>query len=195
MPGKLSFRIRVEIVGSEILPELAARVKDFRPAFEHIIDEWAKDNKDKFASAQGKEASGANIDSDVFWKGLTAGTMKQKRAAGFPNAIMHATGALEEAMTDPEGFFREMTPEQTVFGTPTSPEEENKIYRNRKTRQVVFLSVDDQRMIDKNIQDYLSFGGNYKEILFAKGMESIQRRNQAAQMDMEFNDSINSVDE
>ena len=76
MAGVIKFQIDLVTAGN-VLPEVQARLKDLRPAFEEIVRKWADDNQDKFRMSVGAEASGAEIDPDVFWKGFTPGYMKQ----------------------------------------------------------------------------------------------------------------------
>ncbi len=190
MSGRISFKIDLINERPELLPELSGRLKDLRPAFDAIERGWARDNQDKFNASKGAEASGAEVDPEVIWKRLTPGYMIAKRKAGFADQIMVRTGATAAALSNPEGFFRENAMLEAAFGTPMDPEVLARIGYNWLKRQVIFLSVDDQRMIDKKINDYLSLGENFEEILFAKGMANVQKRNQSAQMDIDFGDTV-----
>ncbi len=189
MAGRLTFTIDLQTAGNS-LPEVQERLKDLRPAFDVIIRKWADDNRDKFKLGGGAEGTGAEIDPEVFWKALTPGYMKAKRKAGHGDALMVATGHLVSSMTSPEGFFHESTAEQAAFGMPKDMEDEAKLRGNLRTRQVVFLSVDDQRMIDKTVHDYLALGPGFETLMFQQGMEASALRKEQAKMDVDFKDTV-----
>ena len=192
MPPKVNFKFEIFIDHPEIFPELEARLKDFRPVFDDVIEGWARNNRDKFNRSRGLEVTGAQVDDDVFWKGLTPRYRNWKRKQGYPDQIMVATGALQEALTDADRFFHESTQFEVVFGTPMAPEEEMKVRYNWRTRPSVFLGLADQKRVERDVSNYLSFGENWKDVIFVRGMENLRIRNEAASMDMAFNDAINS---
>lgn len=189
----MKFNVRVDIKNPEVLPEMVARMGDFRPVFENVMKGWAKENQNKFAKARGQESSGTDVDTatGVHWQGLKSVSIKAKRRKGYPDAIMHATGDLERALTDPAGFWQAMTNLSVGFGAPLASEDQDKIKYNWANRQSIFLGMADMNMIKKNVVDYLSLGEQYKEILFARGMERTSMRGEIASMDMRFNQDFN----
>lgn len=191
MAPKVSFRFEVSVDNPGMIPELEERVKDLRPVFEDIIKKWARNNQEKFDASIGSEDGGAQIDPTVFWQGLEESTIKSKRRQGFPNQIMVATGQLEAVLEDEERFFHEETAQQVAFGTPKALEDELKVIYNWFKRPTIFLGLSDQKMIEADIKNYFSFGENWKEIMFARGLSNVRQKNEVAQMDMEFNDAIN----
>lgn len=186
MAGSVRFKVEVFISNPDLFPELVERTRDLRPAFDVIVRKWAQTNEDKFRRAVGAEEGGASIDPTVFWEALRPSTIRQKRKLGFGNQIMVRTGQLEKALTDPEGFFHEMTAEEAVFGTPNSEEDELKARFNWKKRQTIFLSVDDQRMIQATIKNYFELGGDFERIMFSKGLQNLRDRGEMAAMDLAF---------
>lgn len=194
MAPKVNFNFELIVENPEMFPELAARAADLRPVFEDIVIKWARNNQDKFAASIGKEGSGAEIDPTVFWEGLTESTIKGKRRKGFSNQIMVATGDLESSLTSPEGFFHEETATMAAFGTPNALEDELKVIYNYAKRPTIFLGLSDQKMIESDISNYLSFGENWKEIMFARGLQNVQRRDEIASMEMAFNETIGSTE-
>lgn len=190
MAGRLSFQIDLYTDRPELIPETAERVKDLRPAFESIIREWAKDNRDKFDASEGTEGGGAAVDPEVFWDQLTPNYMKSKRRAGFPDHLMVRTGQLMDALTNPDRFFQQESEIEATFGTPLDPDDLAKAGYNWKKRQTIFLSVDDQRMIDKRVSDFLSLGPGFEEIMFARGLANLAKREASAKMDVDFGDTV-----
>lgn len=192
MAGRVSFNIELVTIGEDDLENMQARTRDLSAVFDVIIDKWSEGNVLKFAQAIGKEGSGVDLDPGVFWEGLTGAYVKQKRRLGQANQIMVATGSLRNALTSPDGFFREVTPAQAGFGTPVDPDDAKKAAYNWIKRQTVFLSVDDQRMIEKEISDFLSLGGDWQKELFGRGMEAVNRRVENARLDVEFESAMAS---
>lgn len=186
MAGRVTFNVNVVIQGGEEILEIAARMADLRPAFDVIVEKWARGNEDKFRQSLGAEGSGAQIDPTVFWKGLAQSTMRAKRRHGYGDQIMVATGELMRSLTDPDLFFHESTGTDLVFGVPRSVDEELKVRYNWETRQAIFIGNDDQRMIEETVQSYLSLGPNFKNIRFARGMENLRSRQETTRMDVEF---------
>lgn len=190
MPGRVTFKIKVRVKDADIFPELQGRLKDFRPAFEVIIKQWARGNVDKFRSSVGMEDTGAAIDPNVFWSALAESTIRAKRRHGIPNQIMVETGALMQALTDPSGFWSEMTASQTVFGTPGSLEDELKVRYNWQTRQAIFLGADDQVMIDEKVHSYLSLGPDFERKRFSAGLAAVYDRDLDTEMNMDFEGEV-----
>lgn len=190
MAGSVQFNIAVLIEGAEVFPELAGRTSDLRPAFDMIIRKWAKGNADKFRKGEGMGMTGVQDDPSVYWQALSDQYWRSKQKAGFPDNLMERTGDLRNALTDPSGFFQAMTASDAVFGTPNSPEDEMKIVYNSRTRQTVFLSNDDSRMIEATIKHYFELGEDFEQILFAKGLARKAMKTQMASMDIAFDDTV-----
>jgi hypothetical protein len=189
MSGAVRFQVELYQPNADRLPELAGRIQDLSPAFKNIILEWAKDNEDKFGLSVGKEASGASIDPTVFWEALSPQYMKSKRKQGMTDQIMSATGSLKQSLTTPDQFLQSVTEQQALFGSPLSADDAMKAQYNWIRRQTIFLSLDDQRMIQKEISDYLSLGQNYRQIQFAKGLERLALKKEVAQLDIAFDNA------
>lgn len=190
MAGVVSFHVDLHIENAEALPELAARVRDASPFFRAFIDYWADHNEEKFDKAVGMEQVGAQVDDRVLWAPLAAATIKAKRRAGQPDAIMVATGELLRALTSPDLIFEKISPEDAVFGSPRAPEEEDKVRYNWEARQGIFLSAEDRHVIEKMVKDYLERGGDFEKALFTQGLAAARARAEAAQMDAEFESAL-----
>lgn len=186
MAGAVSFQVEVFQPNADILPEMAGRAKDLSPVFQNIITEWARDNEDKFGLSMGQESGGAQIDPTVFWMMLAESTMKMKRKRGQADQIMVATGSLEASLTDPAKFFQMVNPTVAQFGTPLDADDAMKIQYNWLKRQTVFLSLDDQRMIEKEMSDYMALGGDYRQRMFNQGLSNLALKKEVAQMDIDF---------
>jgi hypothetical protein len=190
MTAVVNFTIKLNITNPELFPELAARANDLRPAFEDIIDKWARNNEEKFAASVGMELSGAQVDPSVFWEPLTESTSTSKRRRGVPDQIMVDTGELKMALEDEEGFFRATSPQEAVWGTPKSFDDELKVKFNYEKRPAIFLGLVDQKNIESDVSNYLSLGENWKDIIFARGMQNLARREESASMNMAFEESM-----
>lgn len=190
MAGRVSFDVSLYMQNADKFPELAARSKDLTIVFEHIIRDWAEDNRRKFGLSSGMESSGATVDPTVFWQGLSPAYIKQKNKGGFADQIMVRTGSLRDSLTDPEQFFQYVSPDQAMFGSPNDPDDAMKMLFNWPRRQTIFLGRQDQLMIEKHVKDYLSFGPVYEQILFAKGMQAVADRKETAHMEVEFSETV-----
>lgn len=188
--AKVSFDISVIVANEAALAEIEGRVKDMSVVFNNIADEWAKGNARKFNQGAGKETSGAALDADVFWVPLTEKYQKSKRKKGQADWLMVATGQLEATMTNPDAFFRGVQPTMATWGCPMSKEDENKLLGNAETRPVVFFDRQDRLMIRKEIGDYLALGGDYKNILFAQGLQAVNARKEQNIWNMEWQDRL-----
>jgi len=182
MAGKIAFSIELYQTGLDQLADLQERAKDLSVVFSGIIRHWATDNVDKFSAGEGQAVSGAEIDPSVQWQALTSGYIKSKikRESAGAEDLMKLTGDLQTALTNVGDFEKDVTAEEAIFGTPTDPFNAQKVGWNwpagsQDKRQSIFLSVDDQRMIDQQVQAYLQFGQDYEGILFAKGVEATKR--------------------
>ena len=174
MAGVTSFKISLFVKNEQILPEIAERVKDLSPAFDNIIEQWARGNKRKFDEARGQEAYSVDQGGGVWWDFLTYDYRKRKRREGFPDWLMVKTGALRDQMINQWGFDREVTPESAVFGSPSLEANKKKVKYNWETRQTIFINESDKKMISSQIKNYITLGENYKDILFKKGLENVR---------------------
>lgn len=206
-----SFTINLQVKNLDKLEDLKQRLGDLSIPFENIVIEWAKGNIDKFALSVGQEASGAQVDDTVFWEPLSEGYMRSKHGGGaarvtkkaklgkahyegaYPDWLMVRTGALRDALTNPESIFQRVEPTRVSFGTPTDPDLAAIVafqLSGNKKRQVVFLGRSDKLMIEQQLQAYFSFGPGYEKILFARGLENVQNR--TAGMNMQWSDNAAS---
>ena len=192
MAGVISFGITTYTEGLERLPELAGRFKDLTPVLENVISEWAESNEDKFAKSAGAENTGVLQDDGVFWRPLTHDYWVSKARAGFEDWLMVRTGALKEALTSPDGFFRVVMADKATFGMPLDPDDAIKVTSmvNWDGRQSIFLNYKDRLAIKREVTNYFQLGEKYRELLFARGVEAAQARKararQTAQMDIDF---------
>lgn len=191
MAGNVRFSISVATENGDVLPELEGRLKDLSPAFQAIIPEWAKLNKQIFDKSKGMEMSGTAVDENVFWDELKESTSKAKRRAGQEDQIMVATGALMRSLTDPDRIFQNVEADSAVFGTPLDPEDAAKVSFQWARRQVIFLSTIDQNVIRRIVKDYLSMGEGFQEKRFTAGLAAVRNRAEAAEMDAAFDNAVN----
>jgi hypothetical protein len=190
MSGVTSFQIKV-LTNNDLLPEIAARMKDLSEPFENIIDEWAQSNEDKFRMGQGQQFSGVSQGSGVDWQALSPAYAFQKMKDGFPDWLMRRTGDLQRALTDKELFFRFVGPDIAVFGEPLLEKEFAKVAFNWDSRQTIFLSKKDQKAIEREIYEYFGFGPGYREIKRAAGLAAVRRREETARAEFEFRGAVN----
>lgn len=186
MAQNISFKVKVNITNPGALPELQYRIDHFIPAYEAIFSQWAKINKQKFEQSEGMEQSGAEV-FDEEWAPVTEAYFKSKHGEGtakvtkkakkggkarhedvYPNWLLVRTGALREAMINPDALFSEFSDDQAIFGTPTDSELASIVAwqagDRQKHRDVIFLSQPDMNMIKQIVQDYLSMGGNFAQL-------------------------------
>lgn len=200
MPADVKFNVQVKVINPAILPELQARMADLSPAFQAIYMEWVGINEQKFSLARGAEISGADIFGEP-WAALTPGYIKQKHPTGapkrrrtstgeYPDWLMVRTGALKEAMTDPDALFKEFDAQQAMFGTPNDPDLADIVMwqtgERQKERFVVFISEPDMNAIERNLQDYFGLGGNFAAIRFAQGMDVVKAESGGQALDAGF---------
>ena len=209
MPN-IKFNIKVYLENAAVLPELQSRVADLTPAFEAIFNEWVDINKQKFEQSVGREATGAQI-FEEFWAPLSAAYMKAKHGGGtarvtkkmargkasaqfsgaYPDWLMVRTGALREAMTNPDSLFQNIEPQSAVFGTPLDPGLADIVRwlagARQKNRYVVFLSDPDVNAIKRILQDYFGMGGDFQTIRSTKALAAIGREREIESLDAEFN--------
>ena len=91
---------------------------------------------------------------------------------------MVRTGSLRDALTSPTGFFRMVSPQQAVFGSPNSAEDAMKMQYNWNKRQVVTQAIPGKNAVRQLTQQYFK----------APPMQSAKQA--AAQMDADFTSTI-----
>lgn len=202
--ANLSFNVRVYTENAGALPEMQSRMQDLSPAFEAIYQRWVDINEQKFEQAKGGEVGGARV-FEEFWAGLSDSYLKQKHPRGapkrrrkstgeFPDWLMVRTGALMNAMTNPEALFHEITEEQAVFGTPNDPDLANIVEwqsgERQKNRNVIFLSGPDMNAIRQILQDYLGMGGDFQAMRSEKALQNVSLQQEVEAMDAEFADEV-----
>lgn len=202
--ANLRFNVKVYLSDPAALPELKARMADMSPAFEAIFQRWVDINEQKFEQARGGELGGAQI-FEEFWAGLSPAYERQKHPQGapkrkvtrggtseFPDWLLVRTGALMEAMTNPDRLFQDIGPDTAVFGTPEDPELADIVRWQAGARQhmrnIIFLSGPDMNAIRKNIQDYLGMGGEFAQKRFTAGLQASALEREVLDMDAEFNE-------
>lgn len=204
--ANLKFNVKVFVENAGTLEELRSRMADLSPAFEAIFLEWVKLNEtEKFASSKGMESSGADVDGE-FWHGLTPDYMKEKHPGGaprqrrrrlnaqgyreYPDWLMVRSGALMEAMSNPDALFQYFDPQKAVYGTPLDPDLSDIVQWQAGERQggrnVVFLGMSDMNTIRRVIQDYLGIGGDFAQYRNAEAMSHMNLESEIEDMDAEF---------
>ena len=193
---KMGFNIEVTVKNPEVLAEVQERFKRMQVVYNNIIDEWARGNEGKFSKSKGQESSGIALDVDVFWEPLTQSLKtlshetkrahfsglqtttayeRYKRRQGWPNWLMVATGNLKRALTTNQGFQRDVSNTEAVVGMPFAVENQDKVIGNWNRRPTIFLDRSDTLMIRNELKNWLTIGEDYKEVLFAKGLEKVAR--------------------
>lgn len=195
MAKNLSFNVQVHIVNEGSLIELGYRTAHMAPAFDAIFREWAALNAQNFEKSVGQELSGADVWGEE-WAPVTAAYFKEKHSEGtakvtqkaskggkaryqesFPNWLMVRTGALREAMINPDALFSAIDDDQAIFGEPLDAELANIVQwqagDRQKNRNIIFLSDPDMNAIKRIVQDYLSMGGNFAEMRSEKALAAI----------------------
>jgi len=188
--GSLTFRFAVTSKNAERLPELAARCSDFSAPLASIVGEWGRSNAAKFDLSRGMEESGVYEDADTYWDRLTPPYMKQKRRKGMPDWLMVATGSLMNSLTTDGGYAEYVDAHQAVFGNPLDPEDALKAAVQSPFRRVIFLNQKDRLAIVRELKNYLGFGDNYKDLLFARGAAAVGTRAEQAAMDVDFRNAL-----
>lgn len=214
MAANISFNVKVFLENAAVLPELRFRTAHLAPAFDAIFKEWTELNAQKFEQAVGAELSGADV-FDEEWVPVTPEYFKRKHEEGtakvtkkaarggkasyegtFPNWLLVRTGALRDAMINPDALFSLIEDEQAVFGTPNDPDLADIVRwqagARQKQRDVIFLSDPDVNAIKRIIQDYLSMGGDFAELRSEEAFEALNRKSEEAKMDAEFASTIGS---
>ena len=171
--------------------EIAQRVRNFSIPFANIIAEWAAGNARKFAAGEGAEIGGASGQDlrPASWTPLSDRYRQAKQRKGFSDWLMVRTGALMESLTSSGGFAQFIDAHRAVFGTPLDAEDADKAMYNSESRPTIFLSEPDRLMIRRELQNYISFGGNYKAFLWARAGRLAVLKHESAEMDMQFREA------
>jgi hypothetical protein len=186
-----SFRLKLNLRQQcwENLDELDARLQDFSPVFANIIGEWARGNVDKFAKGRGAEMTGAD-QPPTTWEAVTEKYHSQKMKK-FTDWLMVRTGELMSSLTT-RGAFGEFTDEhRAIFGTPLDSSDADKAMYNSDKRPTIFLGRTDRLMIERELQNYLNLGKNYKDILFATGKRRMALKTEMRELDIQFAEAVN----
>ncbi|MFA5937594.1 MAG: hypothetical protein WC822_06990 [Candidatus Paceibacterota bacterium] len=189
------FRLRFDInpQNFEKLDEMRARLQDFTVPFVNIIAKWARGNvRRKFARGAGAELSGVD-QAPAAWLPVTLAYYKQKHGPIvrgdrplFPDWLMVRTGALRAALGTRGAFAEYVDAHKAVFGTPLAPESAAAAAGNRESRLTIFLDRTDRGMVRRELQQYLSLGAGYKELMWNTARRKTGLRKEALQMDMDF---------
>jgi hypothetical protein len=188
--GKLHFEFKLVSKGMERIPEIHARLQDFRVPFNHILQEWADGNALKFAAGEGAEQTGITGGdlAPATWFPLSEKYFKSKHNisktyGAFPDSLMVRTGALRDALCSLKGFDKYVAEHTMNFGQPLNEAENDKAKYNKELRPTVFLSQPDKNMIRRNLTQYLNLGGDYKALMFA---QSAQKADMEKGWDVDF---------
>ena len=173
--------------------EIAERMKDFRIPFGEIISNWAKGNVAKFNAGRGAETTGAigKALTPAAWKPVTPEYYRQKHGPvkrgdrqTFADWLMVRTGELRDVLTERGGFGELITTNRVVFGTPMDSADADKALYNSERRPTVFLNESDRLGIRAELQNYITFGGNYKNFLKSRAALWVQRKQKNAEWDV-----------
>ena len=215
MAKNLSFRINVKLENEGALPELGYRTAHLAPAFQAIFEEWVSINAQKFEQSAGEEISGADIFGEE-WAPVTMAYYQQKHSQGkakvtkkemrggaarfsgpYPDWLLVRTGALREAMTNPDALFSLIEDDQALFGTPNDPDLADIVAWQAGARQKnrgALFSCQTQTMngIKRILQAYLSFGVPFQQMLSEAGMATVSRETQTEALDASFDVAVGS---
>ena len=126
---------------------------------------------------------------DPYYKQKHGPIMRGSRTL-YPDWLMVATGALRDALCSRGGFVEYIAAHTLVWGTPNSPDEAIKAIGNRETRPTVYLSQPDKNMIRRNLQQYLSLGEDYKNVMLATAARQYWLKKESRQMDIDFGGTV-----
>ena len=193
--GTFRLTLKTDSQNMERIGEIRARLQDFTIPFNRILEEWAAGNVLKFNSGKDAEMWGAGSKdlSPAEWSPVTEkyyqqkhGPIKRGNRELFADWLMVRTGALRDALCSRGGFVEYIAAHTLMWGTPNNPEEAIKAIGNRETRPTVYLSKPDRNMIERNLQQYLSLGADYKNIMLATAARQYWLKKEAKQMDINF---------
>ena len=208
MAANVSFKVTTYIEPPELLPERAGRMADLSPAFASIIPQFVAENEQKFEQSVGAELGGARVFGEP-WAALTPAYMREKHREGrarvtrkaakggaahfegpFPDWLMVRSGALREALIDPDSVFQYFDEQQAIFGMPIDEFLADLVvwqsHPRQKNRYVVFLSQPDMNIIKQVLQDYLGLGGDFQEIRTQAGLAAVALKQEQAELDAGF---------
>lgn len=161
MAGEL-FQFRIDVDGvpqiNRALGVLAKRVKDLRPAWQEIIEDFAKSEETLF-QRQG------NVGGLGRWAPLNPDYAARKRAQGFGSKILVRTGRLKRSLTNPHHgeFISKVRPLSLTMGTRVPYAK----YHQRGTskmprREPIRLAETTKRRWTRIIQRYLLESGQFE---------------------------------
>lgn len=109
---RIELAIEGDVQVSREIRRVGERAIDASPAFRAILSDWIFWETEQFDS-EGSTGSGG-------WAPLKESTIARKERAGLDPRILHATLALEKALTgpgEPSGSIRHIGPNRLVYGT------------------------------------------------------------------------------
>ena len=180
-----NFAIKFDVTefGFDKVEEVKSRLKDFSIPLSNIIGLWAEGNARKFDESAGAELSGAD-EPPALWEPVTLkyymqkhGPVKRGNRQTFPDWLMVRTGDLMRSLTTRGLFGEYFDQSKALFGIPLNDEERLKAAYNFNKRPTIFLGQSDRLMIKREFRNYLTLGGNYTALIFARqGQRSDIRR-------------------
>ena len=195
--GLFKLRLETNPKGFEKLDEIRSRLRDFSVPFVSIISKWAQGNiRRKFARGAGAELTG--VDQQMAqWTPVTTAYYKQKhgpivRGARqlYPDWLMVRTGALRAALGDVGGFAQFVDAHRAVFGTPMNRESEAAAGGNKDRRPTIFLDRTDRNVIKRELQQYLTLGEGYKDIMWAIAGRQYGLKKEVKELDIAFGGTV-----
>jgi len=190
--GTFKLRIKYDLNLAECA-EIAQRVRDFSIPFASIVAEWARGNVEKFDAGKGSESSGFSGGSltPLRWEPLTEKYRRAKERAGFANWLMVRTGNLMQSLLNVSGFAQFVDAHRVIFGAPIDAEAADAAMYNREKRNTIFLGESDRLGIKRELQNYISFGENYKQFLFSRAGRMVALKKEVLSMDLNFSEAVN----
>ena len=189
-PFKLNLKLAMRF---DKCAEIAQRMRDFSIPFGEIINEWAAGNVRKFGAGKGSESSGFSGGdlTPARWEPLTEEYRRAKERKGFANWLMVRTGALMDSLCNRGAFSEFMDSHRVIFGVPLDSQAADEALHNSESRPTIFLSGPDRLMIRRNLQQYISMGGTYKDFLWARAGKLGKMQDEAYEMDLNFAEAVN----
>ena len=172
--------------------EIAQRMRDFSIPFGEIINEWAAGNVRKFGAGKGSESSGFSGGdlTPARWEPLTEEYRRAKERKGFANWLMVRTGALMDSLCNRGAFSEFMDSHRVIFGVPLDSQAADEALHNSESRPTIFLSGPDRLMIRRNLQQYLTMGGDYKAVMFAASARRYALQKEQITLDVQFREAM-----
>lgn len=197
--GSFKLNLVIERKNWERIAEQRARLNDFSVPFNNILTEWADGNALKFNSGIGAEKTGAagkNL-APATWDPVTDAYFRQKHGPIkrgsrdlYKDSLMVRTGELRAALCSRGGFAKYISEHSMAFGTPYNEEDAIKAIGNKARRPTVFLSQSDKNMIRRNLQQYLTMGGDYKAVMFAASARRYALQKEQITLDVQFREAM-----